>query len=405
MRAGFLVSAALAVLVTSITAKPWHTHASNPWSPETHDLPSSSGSTPSHHKSVNSTNSSPPATTTWPAPPHSESSHSETSYPSSRAPAPTSREPTSASSHSHSEISSPKPSGSTLSHTKTHYTEVHTPSEPSSGAPSSSVHTSEVYVTPTPLPKTRWPNQKVVGYYGADAAQFMEPDAVPWKLLTHVSYAFAFINPDFTINVSAVAPEEFMHSVFEEAAKHKVAGVLSVGGWGPGSSGFSAMVSTMDNRLTFVKSVYDLVTAYPSISGLDIDWEYPGRVSAPGVPYNAKEDIPRFIDLLVELRAVFGSDFTLSAALAGVTPFSSDVPKFGELLDWAVVMEFDFATGKLNETTSNAPLLGSLSGASGVKAWHEAGLPMEKMVYGIPTYGRAFNLTDVLSLPNCSCLV
>jgi chitinase len=267
----------------------------------------------------------------------------------------------------------------------------------------SSVHTS-VYVTPTPLPKTRWPHQKVVGYYSGDMAQFMEPDSVPWKLLTHVSYAFAFINPDFTINVSAVASKEVMGSVFEEAAKHKVAGVLSVGGWGPGSSEFSAMVSKVDNRFAFVQSVYDLVTAYPSISGLDIDWEYPGRVSAPGVPYNAKKDIPGFLNLLAELRAVFGSHFTLSAALAGVTPFSSDVRKIAELLDWAVVMEFDFATGELNQTTSNAPLLGSLSGESGVKAWYEAGLPMEKMIYGIPGYGRAFNLTDVLSLPppNCS---
>jgi chitinase len=234
----------------------------------------------------------------------------------------------------------------------------------------------------------------VIGYYGGDATQYMEPDAVPWKLLTHVVYAFAYINPDFTIDVTAVAPKRVIGSILEEAQKHNVSFVMSVGGWGVGSSKFSAMVSNQDNRTAFIASVFELVAANPRITGLDIDWEYPGRVSAAGVPYDATNDIPGYLSLLTELRDIMGPNFTLSAPVAGVTPFSSDVPQFADLLDWVVVMEFDFATGPLNETTSNAPLLGSLSGESGVNAWHEAGMPLDKMIYGVPGYGRAFTLTN-----------
>ena len=188
-----------------------------------------------------------------------------------------------------------------------------------------------------------------------------------------------------------------MSTVFSTALANGVKPVLSVGGWGYGSSMYSAMVSTNASRAAFISSLHDLVDQY-GITGIDIDWEYPGRPSDESVPYSA-DDIPNYLLFLQELKAEFGDTITLSAAVAAVTPFSEDVSEMADLFDWVGLMFYDFATGSPSSTVSDSPLKGSVSAESGTEAWHEAGLPYDKMVFGIPSYGRSFTLVDVPPTP------
>ena len=242
------------------------------------------------------------------------------------------------------------------------------------------------------MAKSSWPDHKVIGYYGVDESQYMSPSAVPWNLLTHVCFAFATIGSDYSVNITYGT--SLMSTVFSTAISNGVQPVLSIGGWGYGSSMFSEMVSSNETRATFIQSLKQVVNEY-NITGVDLDWEYPGRPSDESVPYDETTDVPNFLILLDELRAEFGQNLTLSAAVAATTPFSDDVSGFAEVFDWVGLMVYDFASGPLNDTTSNAPLQGEVSGESGVAAWLEAGLPKSKMVFGIPSYGRSFTLTDV----------
>ena len=250
------------------------------------------------------------------------------------------------------------------------------------------------YHEPTPLPSpASWGKHKVLGYYGDDEAQFLAPSAVPWSHLTHISFAFGSIGSDYTVNITT--EESLMSNVFSTALNHGVKPLLAVGGWGPGSEMYSAMVSNKTTRAKFIRSLHPLVTKY-AMAGLDICWEYPGRASDGIVPFNATGDFPNLVLFLQELRAAFDSaTFSVSAAVAGVTPFAKDVSEIASHLDWASVMEYDFATGILDQTTADAPLKGSLSGQSGIEAWVTAGMPTTKMIYAIPSYGRSFTLTDV----------
>lgn len=186
-----------------------------------------------------------------------------------------------------------------------------------------------------------------------------------------------------------------MTTVFQNAISNGVQPILSIGGWGYGSSMYSEMVSSNETRAIFIESLKAVVNDY-NITGIDLDWEYPGRPSDASVPYNETTDVPNFLILLDELRTEFGTNLTLSAAVAATTPFADDVSRFAELFDWVGLMMYDFATGPLNDTTSNAPLKGDVSAQSGVAAWFDAGLPKSKMVFGIPSYGRSFTLIDVL---------
>ena len=245
---------------------------------------------------------------------------------------------------------------------------------------------------PTPLPKSSWPDHKVIGYYASSDAYFMEPSAIPWNLLTHVYFFFGTIDSDYSINITNYQLA-LMSTLFSAAVSNGVKPGLSVGGWGYGSSRYSSMVSSSNYRASFIASLKNLVNEY-GITAIDIDWEYPGQESTDSVPYDPKNDMPNYILLLQELRNEFANNLTISAAL-GIVPYADDVSEWAAYFDWVGLMFYDFGWDILSETASNSPLNGSDSAVVSVEAWSSAGLPKEKMVFGVPSYGRNFTLVDV----------
>ena len=230
----------------------------------------------------------------------------------------------------------------------------------------------------------------------------MGPNAVPWQYLTHVCFAFGSIGSDYRVNISEQGMS-VMTDVFAAASAAGVKPILSIGGWGLGSAGYSAMVSSNATRHIFIQSLQDYVEEY-GVTGVDLDWEWPGRESDPVVPYNNVTDIPNFLLLLQDLRNAFGNNITLSAAVASTSPLTSDMSPFAKYMDWVGLMMYDFAAGNLNETTADAPLwsAGDDEGypdsiEAGVDIWVQSGMPKSKMVLGIPSYGRSFTLKNVSS--------
>ena len=220
----------------------------------------------------------------------------------------------------------------------------------------------------------------------------MQPSAIPWELLTHIFLGFGTIDSNYSINISS-DQLVLMSTLFSTAISNEVKPGISVGGWGYGSSRYSSMVASCEYRSSFIKSLKTLVNQY-GITGVDIDWEYPGRESDGTVPYDAKNDIPNYILLLQELRNEFGNNLTISAAL-GVAPFAEDVSEIAGYFDWVGLMFYDFGQETGSETASNSPLNGSDSAVVSVELWSSAGLPKEKMIFGLPSYGRNFTMVDV----------
>jgi chitinase len=250
---------------------------------------------------------------------------------------------------------------------------------------------------PSPAVQTGGLMQVNLGYYSADMADFMPPGWVPSQLLSHIAYAFGTIGSDFTVNITA--DESLMSQVVAAAVASEVNPILSVGGWGYGSGMFSPMVGSEANRQSFISSYLTIAAKY-GFTGLDIAWEYPGRASAAGVPYSA-DDAANLLTLLQELHtALSGTKMTVSVAVSSVTPWQGNMSSFLPYVDWFGLMEWDFAVtgGSPSTTLPNAPLYGSLSAYSGVQAWKAAGVPTSQMVFGFPSYGRSFTLSDVFPL-------
>ena len=73
-----------------------------------------------------------------------------------------------------------------------------------------------------------------------------------------------------------------------------------------------------------------------------------------------------------------------------------DLPDLVEHLDWVNLMAYDLAGSWSSVTGHHAPLYGTLSVDTAVQAYLSLGVPPEKLVVGVPFYGRGFAGTSGL---------
>ncbi|XP_017051575.1 acidic mammalian chitinase [Drosophila ficusphila] len=181
--------------------------------------------------------------------------------------------------------------------------------------------------------------------------------------------------------------------------------LVAVGGWNEGSKRFSIVASDPLKRAKFVDDVVRFLQRH-GFDGLDLDWEYPGQRHSL-----ENDDRSNYITFLKELKEgldPFG--FMLTAAV-GSAQFSAeisyDIPAIVPYLDFFNVMAYDLHGPWDPLVGINAPLYGSTSDTKDltgrqqqlnvdaiIKYWLEAGAPPEKLVLGVPFYGRTFTLTS-----------
>lgn len=195
---------------------------------------------------------------------------------------------------------------------------------------------------------------------------------------------------------------------------------ISLGGWN-WSTYFSDAAASEEARTEFARSCIDLWlrgnlpqlneepqggegAAEGVFNGIDLDWEWPGggghedNVTRP-------EDGANFTLMVRELRRQLdeygqesGRDLFLSASF----PNSAELmqagvePEVFEYLDFATVQGYDF-TGTWSDTTNHHSQLYSPAGApddasvhAAVQRYLDHGLPAEKLVLGVPAFGRGW---------------
>lgn len=218
------------------------------------------------------------------------------------------------------------------------------------------------------------------------------PQNVDAQLLDVVIYAFVEINPDGTLYVPS--PTYLRQLVQLKLEKPELQVIAAIGGWG--TDGFSDAAATPASRYNFARQARDLVNQY-GLDGIDIDWEYPGS-SASGIK-SSPQDRENFTLLLTALRDVLGNNAWLSVAGTGDSAYirnSAEIANIAPLINYFNLMSYDFTAGETGENgrkhqANLYPSDLSLPGYSiddMVNNLIEAGMPSEKILLGVPFYGR-----------------
>ena len=203
--------------------------------------------------------------------------------------------------------------------------------------------------------------------------------------MTHINYAFGHVNDTFN-GVRIDNPDRLRMIVGLKSQNPSLKVMLSVGGWGSGR--FSEMAATTENRMAFAKDCKRVVEEF-GLDGIDIDWEYPTQSQAK--ISSSPEDTKNFTLLMRDLRKVLGKKKLLTAATvstADYIDFRSCVP----YMDFVNVMAYDMG-GQRGHHASLFPSehAGYFTSSRAVEAHLKAGVPREKLVMGVPFYGKGRN--------------
>jgi chitinase len=242
---------------------------------------------------------------------------------------------------------------------------------------------------------------EVTGYVFTRGAA-LAPGQVDAKYLTRINYAFANIQGGRMVLGAPTDAQNFAQLTALRTSNPRLTVLVSVGGW-LWSTNFSDMALTADSRRTFEDSVMEFLAKY-DLDGLDIDWEYPGLTGA-GHPFRP-EDKENFTALLAELRARFdgakkktGRRLFLTVAMgAGDDVLAhTEMKKVQRYVDTVNLMTYDYYEAGSDPTTGHhAPLYANsadpkkASSDETVRSYEEAGVPAEKILLGVPFYGRVW---------------
>jgi len=231
-----------------------------------------------------------------------------------------------------------------------------------------------------------------VTYYGSAT-----PDAY---IMTHINYAFAELymvdgvyqgfklqgkvarfegivalkqsNPDLKICLS------FTHGVANSDNKQ--------------GGSFSALGKSDENRKRFAADCLAFLQKY-GIDGIDLDWEFPG-LSWSGAACDPANDCESYIAIVRQLRETLGDKYEISYAgyCSDKVKIDAgwryvDIKGMDPYVDYVNIMTYDLDAAPHHHSALNdSRAYKDCSRA--VQAYLEQGISPEKLVLGIPFYGR-----------------
>ncbi|KAH7010890.1 glycoside hydrolase superfamily, partial [Microdochium trichocladiopsis] len=226
--------------------------------------------------------------------------------------------------------------------------------------------------------------------------------------ITHIHFAFGDISENY---VPSIAPDvlDQWQKFLTITGKKKI---ISFGGWAfsnePGTSHIIRQGVKPANRQTLANNIIKFVLDN-DLDGVDFDWEYPGAYDIDGSDMGTAEDGANYLKFLTLVRNGLPKSSLAIAAPASYWYLRHFlIAETAKVLDYIVYMTYDFH-GQWdvgNKWTSpgcdNGDCLRShvniTETMDALAMITRAGVPANKVLVGITSYGRSFKMAD----PNCS---
>ncbi|KAF5298457.1 hypothetical protein FQR65_LT01236 [Abscondita terminalis] len=253
----------------------------------------------------------------------------------------------------------------------------------------------------------------------------------PLQFCTHLIYGFAGINPTTYKAIPLSEQFDVIQNHYREITnlKRRFPGLkvlLSFGGDRDDPEHrekYLKLLESVDTRLSFIDSAENLVSLY-GFDGIDLAWQFPRNkpkkihdtwgaiwskvkhtfVSPSEIDPKHEEHNTQFTALVRELKNTFAHKGLLVSMSVLPNINSSifhDVPKLVPNLDFINLWAFDYYTPERNpkEADYTSPLHELINrkfdenGNYLVQYWLHKGCPNNKLIYGIPTFGRSWKMS------------
>lgn len=233
------------------------------------------------------------------------------------------------------------------------------------------------------------------------------PDNIPPGLCSVLIYAFAILDETSLTMVPSDPWADIENNFFNKVLDHKRFGskvLIALGGWTDSAhEKYSKLFSNSTARANFIQESVKFIEQW-QFDGLDLDYEYvgcrQGDCSKPGSV--EKEHFNDFVRELDEAYTARG--WLLSAAVPvteNVLNTGYDIAFLGKHLSFINMMAYNMAglwegrTGHHGALHDHEWSVNAKSnGEWAVNFWIQQGAPANKLMLGVPVYGRSFALTD-----------
>lgn len=233
--------------------------------------------------------------------------------------------------------------------------------------------------------------------------------AIDTSLFTHIFYAFLKPSEEtpfqLQITDATTAALKNLHAILHRAHP-PVKALISIGGANCDPSILGRMASDVRTRKAFISSCIQVARKF-GFDGMDLNWQFPKN----------KREMEDFGILLAEWRSAIveearsstttnQSPLLLTAAVYYKVGFTWGIHRefpvvyIKNSLDWIHVMSYEYhGSWDTSKTGAHAALRdpngdGNLSTSYGINSWIKAGVPANKVVMGLPLYGKTWKLKD-----------
>lgn len=224
------------------------------------------------------------------------------------------------------------------------------------------------------------PKKVIVAYVTSWTKVMPDP-----AFVTHINYAFGHVNDTFDgIRIDNENRLKSLAGLKKTAPKLKI--MLSVGGWGSGR--FSEMAATAENRKKFARDCLRVVDEF-KLDGIDIDWEYPTSNAAK--ISSSPDDTQNYTLLMQEIRNQISKSKLLTLASVADAKYI-DFKAIEPIVDFVNIMTYDMGRPPYHHAgLYRSKYTSGISVDEAVTAHLNAGMPLGKLVLGIPFYGHGNN--------------